>query len=100
MPLPVRSVVCGSSVKVYRAKVIAHWPLEPKSLRALWLSPEGSRLILRTEHRGKITNPVWDTSTGKHLGDLTLNGDCFDFSPDGKLLGEKRGDDLALIKLP
>jgi len=82
------------------AKLISHWPLAPHTFRALWLSPEGSRLILRTENRGKIMNSVWDTATGKHLADLTLTGDCFDFSPDGKLLAEKRGDDVAILKLP
>jgi hypothetical protein len=82
------------------AKLTAEWPIAPHSFRALWLSPEGRRLILRTEHGGKITHAVWDTDTGKHLGDIALTGDCFDFSPDGKLLGEKRGDDLAILKLP
>jgi hypothetical protein len=81
------------------SKLMARWLLQAGSFRALWLSPEGSRLIQRTQRGGKTTNAVWDTRSGKRLGDIPLTGDCFDFSPDGTLVGEKRGDDLALLKL-
>jgi hypothetical protein len=84
----------------HQAPVTAAWPVDARAFRAHWLSPDGRRAVVRTRRGGRTVDGVWDTREGRHLGDVALGGECFEFSPDGKLVAEKRGSALATVALP
>lgn len=84
----------------WEAKATAGWPIDVDSFRGLWLSPDGRRVILRSGRGRDVRNGVWSTATGRRLGDIPLRGECFDFSPDGGVVADKRGRDLVLTALP
>lgn len=64
------------------------------------ISPDGTRLVVRSERRGVVRHEAWSTANGRHLGDVPLQGECFELSPDGQTVADKRGDALALLPLP
>lgn len=80
-------------------KLTKSWPVSGKFL-ALWLSPDGGRVIVRARQRGKIRNTVYDTHTGKARGSVVLHGGCFAFSADGARVAEKIGHELRVSALP
>lgn len=75
------------------------WRIGGKLL-ALWLSPDGGRVIVRAKSGGKVETKVYDTRTGKARGNVALHGGCFAFSPDGKRIAEKRGSNVSISVLP
>jgi len=75
------------------------WPIEGHFL-ALWLSPDGSRLLLRTKQNDATSLTVWDTKEGTKLGQLDFDWDGFEFAPDGKHLAVASKGELRLVALP
>lgn len=84
----------------WEARATAGWPLDIDAFQGLWLSPEGRRVIVRSGQGGEVRYGVWSTATGRYLGSVPLRGECFDFSPDGKLVADKRGRALVVMELP
>ncbi|WP_394842922.1 hypothetical protein LZC95_38350 [Pendulispora brunnea] len=75
------------------------WPIEGHFV-ALWLSPDGSRLLLRTKQNDATSLSVWDTQEGRKLGVLDFDWDGFEFTPDGKRLVVASKGEFRFVDLP
>ena len=78
---------------------VKRWPVRGELL-ALWLSPDGSRLLMRTREAGATSLSVWDTKLGTKLGTLDFEWEGFEFSPDGKHLAVAAKGELRVVDLP
>ncbi len=67
---------------------------------ALWLAPDGSRLLVRTREGDATPLSVWDTTNGKKLGTVDVAWEGFEFSPDAKHLAVASKGELRIVDLP
>ncbi|WP_394832353.1 hypothetical protein LVJ94_38160 [Pendulispora rubella] len=86
-------------VDTKKKQATKRWPIEGHFL-ALWLSPDGSRLLLRTKQNDATSLSVWDTKEGTKLGQLDFDWDGFEFSSDGKRLAVVSKGELRFVELP
>jgi len=82
-----------------KSTLLSAWPITG-TFKAMWLSPEGSRLIVRTAEAGPSSLSVFDTAAGVELKKLDFEWDGFEFLPDGKKLAVARGGELRVVDLP
>jgi hypothetical protein len=67
---------------------------------ALDVSANGKRVVVSLERKDGLVRELWDTTTGKRVGDITLQADCFELSPDGSRIASMQKSQLDVKTVP